>query len=196
MAVRGPHSAFAMDRSPATWTRERNPAPGGRWSSEAGKLYLFESNSYHYNTTDVPSLPNPNNIHVEESFNNYTQLDWNLNASHRLTAVFAADPSEVDFATINTFNPQPVTADYRQRSFFTSLTDRWILPVEGLSSLCFQLNDSTRTSIPPTRWVRRWCSFPSRILAHTSIRSGVAPGSTSGRRACTCGHSNRKDGIS
>jgi hypothetical protein len=104
-----------------------------------GKVYLFESNSYHYNTTDVPSLPDPNNIHVEESLNNYTQLDWDLNDSHRLTAVFAADPSEVDFATINTFNPQPVTADYRQRSFFTSLTDRWILANGGFVQSLFSV---------------------------------------------------------
>jgi len=32
---------------------------------------------------------------------------------------------------INTFNPQPVTADYRQRGFFVSATHRWILANGG-----------------------------------------------------------------
>jgi hypothetical protein len=38
---------------------------------------------------------------------------------------------------INTFNPQPVTADYRQRGFFVSATHRWILANGGFVQSLF-----------------------------------------------------------
>ncbi len=101
------------------------------------KLYLFQSTSYNYNTTRVPSLPNPDNVRIEEQVSSHTQVDWNMTHSQRLTAVLTLDPQQTDFATIDTFNPPPVTAGYRQRGFFTAGTHRWILAGGGFVQTMF-----------------------------------------------------------
>ncbi len=108
-----------------------------------GKLYIFQSLYLGYDTLRVPSLPNPNNIRVDERINTQTQLDWDINPSHRLTAILTLDPENTNYANIDTFNPQPVTNDFRQRGFFTSVSDRWILSNGGFVQSLFavkQLN--------------------------------------------------------
>jgi hypothetical protein len=102
-----------------------------------GKLYLFQSLAYGYDTIRVPSLPNPNNVRVEESVTTYTQVDWNPTPNHQVTALLSVDPRDTDFANIDTFNPQPVTTDYHQRGFFTSASDRWILASGGFVQSMF-----------------------------------------------------------
>jgi hypothetical protein len=107
------------------------------------KLFLFQSLYYGYDTIRTPSLPNPNNIRVEERINTQTQLDWDINSSHRLTGIFTFDPQNTQHANIDTFNPEPVTADDHQRGFFTSVSDRWILHNGGFVQSLFgvkQLN--------------------------------------------------------
>ncbi len=101
------------------------------------RLYLFQSTSYNYDTTRVPSLPDPDNVRVEESINSHTQVDWIPSRNQRLTAVLTIDPQETNFATIDTFNPQPATADYRQRGFFASGTHQWFLPGGGFVQSLF-----------------------------------------------------------
>jgi hypothetical protein len=57
--------------------------------------------------------------------------------------VFALDPQDTHYATINTFNPQPVSANDRERDYFLSLTHRWILSNGGFLQTLFsskQLN--------------------------------------------------------
>jgi hypothetical protein len=72
---------------------------------------------YGYDTIRTPSLPNPDNVRVDERINTQTQFDWDITPPQRLTAILTLDPQHTDYANINTFNPQPVTADYRQRGF-------------------------------------------------------------------------------
>ena len=102
-----------------------------------GELYLFQSIGYGYDTVRVYSIPDPNNIRVVEKINSYSQLDWNLSANQRVSVALALDPQNTDYANINTFNPQPVTADYRQRGFFISATHRWILANGGFVQSLF-----------------------------------------------------------
>jgi len=104
---------------------------------EKGKAWIFQSIGYGYDTVTVPSLPNPDNVRVVEKINTYSQLDWNPAASHRFTTVFALDPQDTRYANINTFNPQPVTANDRQRDYFLSLTHRWILADGGFVQSLF-----------------------------------------------------------
>jgi hypothetical protein len=103
------------------------------------KLYLFQSLYYGYDTIRTPSLPNPDNVRVDERINTQTQFDWDINPRQRLTAILTLDPQNTDYANINTFNPQPVTADYRQRGFFTSFSHRWILPEGGFVQSLFSV---------------------------------------------------------
>jgi hypothetical protein len=116
-----------------------------------GKAYIFQSMGYGYDTVTVPSLPDPNNVRIVEKINTYTQLDWTPSASHRLTAVVALDPQNTDYANINTFNPQPVTANDRERGYFVSGTDRWILDDGGFVQSLFaakQLNSRVYPATP------------------------------------------------
>jgi outer membrane receptor for ferrienterochelin and colicin len=102
-----------------------------------GKVHIFQATGYGYDTVRVPSLPNPNNVRIVEKINTYTQLDWDPSASHRLTAVLALDPQNMEYANINTFNPQPVTANDRERDYFLSATHRWILANGGFVRTLF-----------------------------------------------------------
>ena len=103
------------------------------------KLFLFQSLYYGYDTIRTPSLPNPDNIRIDERINTQTQLDWDINSSHRLTGIFTLDPVNTQHANIDTFNPEPVTADDRQRGFFTSIADRWILHSGGFVQSLFSV---------------------------------------------------------
>jgi hypothetical protein len=100
------------------------------------KLFFFQSLYFGYDLTRVPSLPNPDNVRVDKRANTHTQIDWDITANHHLTIMLTVDPQNTEYANIDTFNSQPVTANYRQRGFFTSVTERWILPNGGyLASL-------------------------------------------------------------
>jgi Carboxypeptidase regulatory-like domain/TonB-dependent Receptor Plug Domain/TonB dependent receptor len=104
-----------------------------------GKLYLFQSLYYGYDTIRTPSLPDPNNVRVDQRANTQTQLDWDINRTQRLTTILTLDPQNTRYANIDTFNPQPVTADYRQRGFFSSVSERWILSEGGFVQSLFSV---------------------------------------------------------
>lgn len=106
---------------------------------DRGKLYIFQSLYVGYDTTRVPSLPNPNNVRVDQRVNTQTQIDWDINPSHRPTSILTFDPQNTNYANIDTFNPQPVTEDNRQRGFFSSFADRWILSNGGFVQSLFSL---------------------------------------------------------
>jgi outer membrane receptor protein involved in Fe transport len=102
-----------------------------------GELYLFQSIGYGYDTVRVYSIPDPNNVRIVEKINSYTQLDWNPTPNQRSSASLALDPQDTAYANINTFNPQPVTANYRQRGYFVSASHRWILANGGFIQSLF-----------------------------------------------------------
>lgn len=104
-----------------------------------GEFYIFQSMGYGYDTVRVYSIPDPNNVRIVEKINSYTQLDWNPSANQRFFVALALDPQDTDYANISTFNPQPVTADYRQRGFFLSVTHRWILANGGFVQSLFSV---------------------------------------------------------
>jgi hypothetical protein len=124
-------------------------------------LYLFQSIGYGYDSVRVYSIPDPNNVRSIEKINSYTQMDWNLSASQRLSAALALDPQNTDYANINTFNPQPVTADYRQRGFFTSATHRWILADGGYLQSLFSAKQLGARVFPANAQTGEMTLFPS-----------------------------------
>jgi hypothetical protein len=128
------------------------------------KAYIFQSLGYGYDTVTVPSLPDPDNVRIVEKINTYTQLDWTLSPSHRLTAVLTFDPQNTDYATINTFNPQPVTANDRERDYFLSLTHRWILANGGFLQTLFAAKQLNSRIYP--------ASSPSEMTLYPEQNSG------------------------
>ena len=129
---------------------------------QQGKLYIFQAMGYGYDTVRVHSLPDPNNVRVVEKINTYTQLDWDPSANHRFTAVLALDPQNVDYADINTFNPLPVTANYRQRGYFISGTHRWILANGGFVQTLFSAKELDSRLFPASSLAPAMVLFPQR----------------------------------
>ena len=113
-----------------------------------GDLYIFQSMGYGYDTVNVYSIPDPYNVRIVEKVNSYTQLDWNPSANQRFSAAVALDPQDTAYANINTFNPQPVTADYRQRGYFVSATHRWILANGGFLQSLFSAKQLDTQGLP------------------------------------------------
>lgn len=128
------------------------------------KAYIFQSLGYGYDTVTVPSLPDPDNVRIVEKINTYTQLDWTPSPSHRLTAVLAFDPQNTDYANINTFNPQPVTANDREHDYFLSLTHRWILANGGFLQTLFAAKQLKSRVYP--------ASAPSEMILYPEQNSG------------------------
>jgi len=127
-----------------------------------GKFYIFQSLAVGYDVIRTPSLPNPDNVRAEKSATTYTQLDWLPTSNHRVTGVLTTDPRDTDFANINTFNPQPVTANYHQRTFFTSVTDRWILSNGGFVQSLFSAKRLDVHVFPADASVGEMSLFPEQ----------------------------------
>jgi hypothetical protein len=127
-----------------------------------GKLYIFQSLYYGYDTIRVPSLPNPNNVRIDQRVNTQTQIDWDINPSNRLTAILTLSPENTDYANIDTFDPEPVTNDTRQRGFFTSFADRWILSSGGFVQSLFSLKQLNSILFPADSQSGAMTLFPEQ----------------------------------
>ena len=153
---------------------------------ERGKLYVLQSLCVGYDTTRVPSLPNPNNIRVDERINTQTQIDWDINPSNRLTAMVTFDPENTNYANIDTFDPQPVTEDYRQRGFFASFADRWILSSGGFVQSLFSLKKLNYNLFPANPVAGVMALYPEQNFGSFFESQSRKTWLYRGHRACIC----------
>ena len=81
-------------------------------------LYYLVGLEYLMNKTEVRTLPFPENVIRSDAVNSFTQLDGLLDARNSITATFHFAPHSVQYANLNYFDPQPVTAnaDYREET--------------------------------------------------------------------------------
>lgn len=112
---------------------------GGKWTGieaftprlafsgplKRNKLWFMQSFEYRFVRTPVESLPFDKRYTGLESFDSVTQMDWDVNPQHHLTSTFSLFPEKLRFVGLNTFNPQEVTPNYKQRGFFWGLNERW-----------------------------------------------------------------------
>ena len=126
------------------------------------KLFVFQSLYFGYDLTRVPSLRNPNNVRVDERGNSHTQIDWHITANHHLTSMLTVDPQNISYANIDTFDPQSVTADSRQRGFFASATERWILPGGGYLASLFSIKHLNTEIFPSDAAPGEMTIFPEQ----------------------------------
>jgi len=96
------------------------------------RIAITRSFEYRYVRTPVNSLPPFQRDTKLESFDSYTQVDFNITAKQTATASFALYPQKLDYLGLNTFTPQPSTPDFHQRGFQAYLQHRYIVGDKGL----------------------------------------------------------------
>jgi outer membrane receptor for ferrienterochelin and colicin len=97
-----------------------------------GRIAITQSFEYRYIRTPVNSLPKLQRDTKLESFDSYTQVDFNITPKQTATASFALYPQKLDFLGLNTFTPQDATPDFHQRGFQAYLQHRYIVEDQGL----------------------------------------------------------------
>lgn len=75
----------------------------------ANRLYFSEGSEYLLFKEPVRTLPFPNNETTSKAINSFTQMDAVVSATQTLTASFHYAPHSLRYASLNFFNPQPVT---------------------------------------------------------------------------------------
>ncbi|MGA9996573.1 MAG: TonB-dependent receptor [Pyrinomonadaceae bacterium] len=90
------------------------------------KVSFFQSFEYRFVRTPVESLPPMQRDTGLESFDSITRVDWEIDSKNHLSTTFSLFPEKLSFVGLNTFNPQAVTPDFRQRGFFWAVNERMI----------------------------------------------------------------------
>jgi hypothetical protein len=121
------------------------------------KLKFIQSFEYRFVRTPVENLPPLKRDTGLESFDSVSQLDWDINQSNHLTTTFSLFPEKLRFVGLNTFNPQEVTPNFKQRGFFWAINERRVLSSKSVLNLPSALSSSTPTSFP-VRAMQRWIS--------------------------------------
>jgi hypothetical protein len=82
------------------------------------RLYYLEGFEYLMSKAQVRTLPFPENVTRSDAYNSFTQIDALLGARNSITATLHFAPHSVQYATLNYFDPQPVTpnADYQENT--------------------------------------------------------------------------------
>ncbi len=90
----------------------------------AKKLFFLQSFEYRFSRIFVPSQPKPDNNIVQEGFNSFTQIDWNINLHNSLKFNAAIFPAKFRNLGLDTFNPAAATPNYKQRGVLFSVSEQ------------------------------------------------------------------------
>ena len=90
------------------------------------RFFFLQSVEYRFSRTRVPSLASPGDDSTSESFSSFTQLDLSINNSNQLRLAAAFFPQKARYVGLNTFNPQQVTPNIKQRGYLISLSEQAI----------------------------------------------------------------------
>jgi hypothetical protein len=103
------------------------------------KLWFMQSFEYRYVRTPVESLPPLERDTNLESFDSVSQIDWQVRDQDHVTTTFSLFPQKLTYVNLNTFNPQPVTPDFRQHGFFWAVNERHVLSGKSLLETLFSV---------------------------------------------------------
>ena len=95
-------------------------------------IAFTQSLEYRFVRTPVNSLPPFQRDTTLESFNSYTQLDFNLTPKQTATISAAVYPQRLQYMGLNTFTPQPSSSDYHQRGYQLYGQHRYLTGTESL----------------------------------------------------------------
>lgn len=90
------------------------------------RLAFTQSAEYRFVRTPVNSLPPFQRDTKLEGFDSYTQFDFTHGSKQTGTLSVTVYPQKLDYMALNTFTPQPSTADFRQRGHEVYAQHRYI----------------------------------------------------------------------
>jgi len=90
------------------------------------KLAFTQSLEYRFVRTPVNSLPPLERDTTLESVDSYTQGDLNISPTQTATLSLAVYPQKLRYMGLNTFTPQPATADLHQRGYQVYAQHRYL----------------------------------------------------------------------
>ncbi|MCM3905506.1 MAG: TonB-dependent receptor, partial [Pyrinomonadaceae bacterium] len=103
------------------------------------KLKFMQSFEYRFVRTPVENLPPLKRDTGLESFDSVTQLDWDINERNHLSTTFSLFPQKLRYVNLNTFNPQEVTPNFKQRGFLWAINERAILNGKSVLESSFSI---------------------------------------------------------
>ena len=103
------------------------------------KLKFFQSFEYRFVRTPVENLPPLSRDTDLESFDSLSQVDWDIDEKNHLTTTFSLFPQKLRYVGLNTFNPQEVTPNFKQRGFLWAVNERRILSSKSLIETSFSI---------------------------------------------------------
>ena len=95
-------------------------------------IAFTQSLEYRFVRTPVNSLPPFLRDTTLQSFNSFTQLDFNLTPKQTGTFSVVVYPQKLQYLGLNTFTPQPSTSDYHQRGYQLYGQHRYLTGNESL----------------------------------------------------------------
>jgi hypothetical protein len=90
----------------------------------SSRLHLVESIQYEMRSSEVITLPFPDNQQRREGINSFTALDYIVNSTNILTATLHIANQHTRFANLDAFNPEPATPNSANTTYAASLSDR------------------------------------------------------------------------
>ena len=112
------------------------------------KLSFIHSFEYRFVRTPVNSLPPLQRDTAVESVDTYTQGDLKINPKQTATMSLAVYPQKLQYMGLNTFTPQPATADLHQRGYEIYGQHRYAIGTESalISQLSYKTYDADVTA--------------------------------------------------
>jgi len=103
------------------------------------KLKFMQSFEYRFVRTPVENLPPLKRDTGLESFDSVSQLDWDINDRNHLSTTFSLFPQKLRYVNLNTFNPQEVTPNFKQRGFLWAINERAVLNSKSVLESSFSI---------------------------------------------------------
>jgi hypothetical protein len=103
------------------------------------KLKFFQSFEYRFVRTPVENLPPLSRDTDLESFDSLSQLDWEIDTKDHVTATLSVFQERQRFVGLNTFNPQEVTPNFKQRGFLVAVNERRIINSKSVLESTFSV---------------------------------------------------------
>jgi len=112
------------------------------------KLKFFQSFEYRFVRTPVENLPPLKRDTDLESFDSLSQMDWDIDDRNHLTTTFSLFPEKLRYVGLNTFNPQEVTPNLKQRGFLWAVNHRRILNSKSVLESSFSIKQFNADVFP------------------------------------------------